>query len=56
VRKHIFGAMDSHEKKGGIGIKNCPKISKEERQKYIKIEEVAQRKHGKKKASIRCLI
>ena len=40
--------MDSDDKKGAIWITICPKIFKEERQKYIKIEEVAQRKHGKK--------
>jgi hypothetical protein len=48
VRRHLCGVMDSDDKKGAIGITIFPKISKEERQKYIKIEEVAQRKHGKK--------
>jgi hypothetical protein len=37
VRRHLCGVMESDENK-----------SKEERQKYIKIEEVAQRKYGKK--------
>jgi hypothetical protein len=48
VRKHLFGVMESDDNKGAIGISVFPKISKEERQKYIKIEEAAQRKHGKK--------
>jgi hypothetical protein len=50
VRRHLCGVMDSNDRKGAIGITVCPKISKEERQKYIKIEGVAQRKHGKKKS------
>jgi hypothetical protein len=48
VRRHLCGVMDSDDRKGAIGITIFPKISKEERQKYIKIEEAAQRKHGKK--------
>jgi hypothetical protein len=50
VSRHLCGVMDSDDKKGGIGITICPRISKEERQKYIKIEKVAQRKHGKNKS------
>jgi hypothetical protein len=46
--RHPCGLMDSDDKKGAIGITVCPKMSKEERQKYIKIEEFAQKKHGKK--------
>jgi hypothetical protein len=48
VRRHLCGVMESDDNKGAIGISIFPKISKEERQKYIKIEEVAQRKYGKK--------
>jgi hypothetical protein len=44
-RRHLCGVMYSDGNKGAIGILVCPKISKEERQKYIKIEEFAQRKH-----------
>jgi hypothetical protein len=46
--RHLYGVMETDDNKGAIGISICPKISKEGRQKYIKIEEVAQRKHGKK--------
>jgi hypothetical protein len=48
VRRHLCGVLESDDNKGAIGISIFPKISKEERQKYIKIEEVAQRMHGKK--------
>jgi hypothetical protein len=48
VRRHLCGVMDSDDRKGAIGITIFPKVSKEERQKYIKIEEAAQKKHGKK--------
>jgi hypothetical protein len=40
--------MESDDNKGAIGIIVCPKISKEQREKYIKIEDVAQKKYGKK--------
>jgi hypothetical protein len=42
VRRHLCGVLKSDKNKGGIGISICPKLSKEERQKYIKIEKVAQ--------------
>jgi hypothetical protein len=48
VRRHLCGVLESNENNGGIGISIFPKVSKEERQKYIKIEDVAQRMHGKK--------
>jgi hypothetical protein len=40
--------MESDDNTGYLGINLCPKISKEQRQIYIKIEEAAQRKHGRK--------
>ena len=49
VRRHLCGVMDSDDMKGAIGITIFLKLSKEERQKYRKIEEAAQKKHGKKK-------
>jgi hypothetical protein len=49
VRRHLCGIMESDDNKGSLGINVCPNISKEQRQIYIKIEEAAQRKHGKKK-------
>ena len=48
VRRHFCGVLESDENKGAIGISIFPKISMEERQKYIKIEEDAEKKHGKK--------
>jgi hypothetical protein len=48
VRRHLCCVMESDDNKGSLGINVCPNISKEQRQIYIKIEEVAQRKHGKK--------
>ena len=48
VRRHLCGVMESDDNKGSLGINVCPNISKEQRQIYIKIEEAAQRKHGKK--------
>ena len=48
VRRHLCGIMESDDNKGSLGINVCPNISKEQRQIYIKIEEAAQRKHGKK--------
>jgi hypothetical protein len=48
VRRHLCGVMESDYNKGSIGINVCPNISMEERQKYIKIEKVAQKKRGKK--------
>jgi hypothetical protein len=40
--------MDSDDRKGAIGITFFLKMYKEERQKSIKIEEAAEKKHGKK--------
>ena len=48
LRRHLCGVMKSDDNKGSTGITVCPNISKEQRQKYIKIEEVAQKKYGKK--------
>jgi hypothetical protein len=48
VRRHLCGVMESDDNKGSLGINVFPNISKEQRQIYVKIEEVAQRKHGKK--------
>jgi hypothetical protein len=48
LRRHICGVMESDDNKGSTGITVCPNISKEQREKYIKIEEVAQKKYGKK--------
>jgi hypothetical protein len=50
LSRHLFGVMESciYNNKGSIGITIFPNISKEKRQKYIKIEEVAQKKYGKK--------
>jgi hypothetical protein len=48
VRRHLYGVLESDDNKGAIGISIFFKIFKEEKQKCIKIEEVAQRKHGKK--------
>jgi hypothetical protein len=47
-RRHLCGVMESDDNKGSIGIIVCPKISKEQREKYIKIEEAAQKMYGKK--------
>jgi hypothetical protein len=44
VRRHLCGVMDSDDMKGAIGITVFPKVPKEERQRYIKIEEAAQNK------------
>jgi hypothetical protein len=48
VRRHLCGIMESDDNKGSLGINVFPNISKEQRQIYIKLEEAAQRKHGKK--------
>jgi hypothetical protein len=48
VRRHLCGVMESNDNKGSLGINVCPNISKEQRQISIRIEEAAQRKHGKK--------
>jgi hypothetical protein len=48
VRKNICGVMESDDNKGGMGISIFPKISEEERYKYVKIEKATQRNHRKK--------
>jgi hypothetical protein len=48
LRRHICGVMESDDNKGSTGITVCPNISKEQREKYIKIEEVAKKMYGKK--------
>jgi hypothetical protein len=48
LRRHLCGVMESDDNKGSTGITNFPNISNEQREKYIKIEEVAQKKYGKK--------
>jgi hypothetical protein len=48
VRRHLCGIMESDDNKGSLEINVCPNISKEQRQIYINLEELAQRKHGKK--------
>jgi hypothetical protein len=48
VKRHICGVMETDYNKGSIGINVCPNISMEERQRYIKVEEAAQKKRGKK--------
>jgi hypothetical protein len=48
LRRHLCGVMESDDNKGSTGITVCPNISKEQRQKYIKIEETAQKRYGKK--------
>jgi hypothetical protein len=48
VRKHLCGVLDSDDNRGSIGIAICPKITQEQRENYIKIEEVAQRMNTKK--------
>jgi hypothetical protein len=48
LRRHLCGGMESDDNKGSTGITVCPNISKGQREKYIKIEEVAQKKYGKK--------
>jgi hypothetical protein len=48
VRRHIWGVLDSDDNRGSIGIAIFPKITQEERENYIKIEEAAQRMNTKK--------
>lgn len=47
--RHLCGVLESDDNKGAIEISICPKVSKEDRQNYVKIEEAAQRMHGKNK-------
>jgi hypothetical protein len=53
VRRHLCGVMESDDNKRAIGISILPKESKEERQKYIKIEEVTHKKKIQSNASSR---
>jgi hypothetical protein len=48
VRRHLCGVLDSDDNRGSIGIAICPKITQEQRENYINIEEVAQRMNTKK--------
>jgi hypothetical protein len=48
VRRHLCGVLDSDDNRGSIGIAFFPNITQEERENYIKIEEVAQRMNTKK--------
>jgi hypothetical protein len=48
VRRHLCGVLDNDDNRGSIGIAICPKITQEERENYIKIEEAAQRMNTKK--------
>jgi hypothetical protein len=48
VRRHLCGALDSDDNRGSISIANCCKITQEERENYIKIEEATQRMNTKK--------
>jgi hypothetical protein len=48
VKRHLCGVMGTDYNKGSIGINVCHNISMEQRQRYIKIEEAAQKKCGKK--------
>jgi len=41
VRRHLCGVLDSDEKKGGLGVKVCTKMTQTEKENYIKIEEAA---------------
>ena len=59
LRRHLCGVMESDDNKGSTGITVFPNISKQQRQKYIRIEEATQKKYGKKQklqsdASSRC--
>lgn len=48
VRRHLCGVMESDDNKGSLGVSVCPRVSQEERQKYITIEQAPQRMCGKK--------
>jgi hypothetical protein len=48
VRRHLCGALNNDDNRESIGIAICPKITQEQRENYIKIEEVAQRMNTKK--------
>lgn len=48
MKRHLCRVMESDDNKGSLGISICPRVSREEREKYIKIEQAAQRMHGKK--------
>jgi hypothetical protein len=52
LSRNICDLMESDDNKGSIGITVIPKISKEQREKYINIEEAAQKSMVKKKTSI----
>jgi hypothetical protein len=48
VRRHFCGVLNNDDNRGSIGIAICPKITQEQRENYIKIEEDAQRMNTKK--------
>jgi hypothetical protein len=48
VRRHLCEVLNNDDNRGSIGIAICPKITQEQRQNYIKIEEAAQRMNTKK--------
>jgi hypothetical protein len=48
VRRHLCGVLNNDDNRGSIGIAICPKITQEQRENYIKIEEAAQRMNTKK--------
>jgi hypothetical protein len=49
VRRHLCGVLDNDDNRGSISIAIFPKITQEERENYIKIEEAAQRMNTKNK-------
>jgi hypothetical protein len=50
LRRHLCGVMESDDNKGSTGITVCPNISKEQRQKYIRIKEAAKKSMVKNKS------
>jgi hypothetical protein len=48
VRRHLCGVLNNDDNRGSIGIAICPKITHEQRENYIKIEEATQRMNTKK--------
>jgi hypothetical protein len=48
VRRHLCGVLDNDDNRRSIGIAIFPKITQEQRENYIKIEEAAQRMNTKK--------
>ena len=48
VRRHLCGILSNDDNRGSIGISICHKITQEQRENYIRIEEAAQRINTKK--------